>query len=184
MNCDISRGRLEECAESVGGINAVYFVNHDALGVPTYDSTDTDVITEFGNAPDISAYKFDVRGASTYTETPTKSRENGTTFFEQVLELQLPKLTKEDHKTVKLLAYGSPHILIEDNNGNVFVAGLEYGLDISGGSIVTGGAMGDMSGYTLSFTGMEKVPANFLEATGSNPLSNIQTAGFSVVQGT
>ena len=35
MNCDISRGRLEECAESVGGINAVYFVNHDDLGAST-----------------------------------------------------------------------------------------------------------------------------------------------------
>ena len=181
MNCDINRARLEECAESVGGINAVYFVNHDSLGNPTYDATDTDVIESFSGTP--SAYKFDVRGASTYTETPTKSRENGTTFFEQVLELQLPKLTKEDHKTVKLLAYGSPHILIEDNNGNVFVAGLEYGLDISGGSIVTGGAMGDMSGYTLSFTGQEKVPANFLLDTGS-PTLTIEDANFTVVVGT
>lgn len=175
MNCDISRGRLEECAESVGGINAVYFVNHDDLGAITYDTTDTDVIDSIADTP--SAYKFDVRGASTYTETPTKSRENGTTFFEQVLELQLPKLTKEDHATVKLLCYGSPKIIIEDNNGNFFLAGLKYGLDVSGGSIVTGGAMGDMSGYTLSFTGQENIPANFL---GSDPAS----VGFTVVSGT
>lgn len=175
MNCDISRGRLEECAESVGGITAVYFVNHDDLGAITYDATDTDVIDSIADTP--SAYKFDVRGASTYTETPTKSRENGTTFFEQVLELQLPKLTKEDHATVKLLCYGSPKIIIEDNNGNFFLAGLKYGLDVSGGSIVTGGAMGDMSGYTLSFTGQENIPANFL---GSDPTS----VGFTVVSGT
>jgi hypothetical protein len=181
MNCDISRGRLEECAESVGGINAVYFVNHDDLGAATYDVTDTDVITTFATSG--NAYKFDVRGASTYTETPTKSRENGTTFFEQVLELQLPKLTKEDHKTVKLLAYTSPHILIEDNNGNVFVAGLEYGLDVSGGSIATGGAMGDMSGYTLSFTGQEKVPANFIVDGGASVLESIEDTGLTVVVG-
>ena len=182
MNCDISRGRLEECAESVGGINAVYFVNNGDLGSPLYDATDTDVIDEFPSSGD--AYRFDVRGASTYTETPTKSRENGTTFFEQVLELQLPKLTKEDHKTIKLLCYTSPHILIEDNNGNVFVAGLEYGIDVSGGSITTGGAMGDMSGYTLSFTGQEKLPANFLSKVGAGGSESIEAVGLSIIAGT
>jgi hypothetical protein len=89
----------------------------------------------------------------------------------------LTKLTKEDHKTVKLLAYGSPHILIEDNNGNVFVAGLEHGLDVSGGTIVSGAAMGDMSGYTLTFSGMEKAPANFIKD------GDLAAAGVSVTVG-
>ena len=105
MSCDISRGRLEPCKDSVGGLNAVYFVNKGDLGAVTYDSTDTDVIDAVAGTPD--AYKFDIKGASTYTENITSSRENGTTTFEQVLELQLTKLTKEDHKTVKLLAFGS-----------------------------------------------------------------------------
>lgn len=179
MACDISRGRLEACTDSVGGINKVYFVNNGDLGTITYDVTDTDVISTIDTTT--AVYQFDVRGASTYSETPTKSRENGTTFFEQVLELQLPKLTKEDHKTIKLLVWQSPHIIIEDYNGNRFLAGLEYGMDVTGGSIATGGAMGDMSGYTLTFTGMEKIPANFL-VTGD--LSTIFTeAGFAVVTG-
>ena len=88
--------------------------------------------------------------------------------------MQLTKLTKEDHKTVKLLAYGSPSVLIEDNNGNVFLAGLEHGLDVSGGTIVSGAAMGDMSGYTLTFSGMEKAPANFIDG------GDIAGAGFSI----
>ena len=174
MACDISRGRLEECKDSVGGISAVYFVNKGDLGAITYDATDTDVIDAVAGTP--SAYKFDVRGTSSFTETPTVSRDNGTAFFEQALELVLPKLTKKDHNTVKLLAYGSPHVIIEDNNGNFFLAGLEYGMDISGGSIATGAAMGDMSGYTLSFTGMEKVPANFLG-------DSLSAVGFTVVPG-
>tara|TARA_R100001530_G_scaffold135120_2_gene111541 strand:+ start:345 stop:890 length:546 start_codon:yes stop_codon:yes gene_type:complete len=181
MACDISRGRLEACKDSVGGINAVYFVNKDNLGAITYDTTDTDVIESVAGTPD--AYKFEVRGASTYTETPTSSRENGTTFFEQVLELQLPKLTKEDHQTVKLLAFGSPHVIIEDNNKNLLLAFLEYGGDITGGSIATGAAMGDMSGYTLTFTGMEKIPANFIASTGV-PSVDLAAAGFTVVSGT
>ena len=174
MSCDISRGRLEPCKDSVGGLNAVYFINKGDLGVVGYDATNTDAIDSFSGAP--AAYKFDIKGGSTYTENITSSRENGTTTFEQVLELQLTKLTKEDHKTVKLLAYGSPHILVEDNNGNVFVAGLEHGMDVSGGTIVSGAAMGDMSGYTLTFSGMERVPANFLDDT-------ITAAGISVTEG-
>jgi hypothetical protein len=174
MACDISRGRLEECKDSVGGISAVYFVNKGDLGAITYDATDTDVIDAVAGTP--SAYKFDVRGTSSFTETPTVSRDNGTAFFEQAMELVLPKLTKKDHNTVKLLAYGSPHVIIEDNNGNFFLSGLEYGMDISGGSIATGAAMGDMSGYTLSFTGMEKVPANFLG-------DSLSAVGFTVVPG-
>ena len=176
MACDIALGRLEPCKDSVGGINAVYFVNYGDIpssGI-TYDVTDTDMISVVGAAVD--AYKFEVRGASTYTENIQSSRENGTTAFEQVLELQLKKLTKEDHKTIKLLSYGRPHIIIEDNNGNFLLAGLEYGMDVTGGTVVTGGAMSDTSGYTLTFTGMEKIPANFIEGT-------LAAAGFTVTEG-
>ncbi len=184
MACDfITDGRLEPCKDSVGGINAVYFV--DGVSVATYNaSPDEDVIATVG---DTDAFKYEVRGSSTYTETITSSRENGTTYFEQVLELQLPKLTKEDHKAIKLLSFGRPNILIEDNNGNVFLAGLEHGMDVTGGTVVTGGAMADMSGYTLSFTGMEKIPANFINrpASGGEYTNSVATdldnAGFTII---
>ena len=184
MSCDIANGRLEPCKDSVGGINAVYFVNYGDITSITYDATNTDVIDAVAGSP--SAYKFDVRGNSTYTENIQSSRENGTTAFEQVLELSLKKLTKEDHKTIKILSFGRPNILIEDNNGNVLLVGLEYGADVTGGTIVTGGAMGDMSGYTLSFTGLEKAPANFINRPASggvytnSVLADLTTAGFSV----
>ena len=174
MSCDIANGRLEPCKDSVGGINAVYFVNYGDITSVTYDATNTDVIDAVVGSP--SAYKFDVRGNSTYTENIQSSRENGTTAFEQVLELSLKKLTKEDHKTIKILSFGRPHVIIEDNNGNRFLSGLEYGADVTGGTIVTGGAMGDMSGYTLSFTGMEKTPANFIDG-------ELSAVGFTVVVG-
>jgi hypothetical protein len=176
--CDfITTGRTEPCKDSVGGINAVYFIPFGGLGLITPDSTDADVIQTVGGDPD--AFKYNVRGNSTYTENIQSSRENGTTAFEQVLELSLKKLTKEDHKAIKLLSFNRPHILIEDNNGNVFFSGLEYGMDVTGGTVVTGGAMADMSGYTLSFTGMEKKPANFLKVAtaGNTPDQNIVAAG-------
>jgi hypothetical protein len=81
-----------------------------------------------------------------------------------------------DHKQIKLLAYGRPQVVVEDNNGNLFLCGLEHGMDVSGGTIVTGAAMGDLSGYTLTLSGQEAVPANFLTTT-------LTSAGFTVVSG-
>lgn len=174
MSCDISAGRLEACKNSVGGLKAVYFVNDgDATGY-TYDLVDTDVIDAVAGTP--SAYKYDLKGNSSFEQTINSSRENGTTFFEQTLNLTLKKLTIKDHRQIKLLTYGKPQVIVEDNNGNFFYCGLKHGMDVSGGTIVTGAAMGDLSGYTLVLTGMEPVPANFLGAT-------LTGAGFTVVTG-
>jgi hypothetical protein len=174
MSCDISLGRLEPCKTSNGGLKAVYFVNWaDATGV-TYDATDTDAITAVAGTP--TAYKYDLKGNSSFEQTITSSRENGTTFFEQTLNLTLKKLTIKDHKQIKLLSYGRPQVIVEDNNGNFFWCGLEHGMDVTGGTIVTGAAMGDLSGYTLVLSGQENVPANFI-------MTSLTTAGFTIVSG-
>jgi hypothetical protein len=56
---------------------------------------------------------------------------------------------------------------------------LENGADVSGGTIVTGAAMGDLSGYTLTLTGMEKVPANFIDVASNGTVAGALTdAGF------
>jgi hypothetical protein len=175
MACDISLGRLEPCKDSVGGLRAVYFVNFGDMTGVTYNGTNTDVIDEVSGTP--TAYKYDLKGTNSFEQTITSSRENGTTFFEQSLKLQLKKLTPKDHKELKLLIYGRPICIIEDNNGNLFLAGLEKGLDVTGGTIVTGVAMGDLSGYTLELKGMEKVPANFLG-------DDLASVGFTIISGT
>lgn len=175
MSCDLTLGRKEVCKDSVGGLKAVYFVNYGAMGAIGYDNVNTDVIETVAGTP--SAFKYELKGESNFTQNINSSRENGTTFFEQVLELTFKKLTPKDNKELKLLSYGRPHVIVEDNNGNFFLAGFEHGMDVTGGTIVTGGAMGDLSGYTLTLTGTEKVPANFLDDIPA-------TVGFTVVPGT
>lgn len=175
MSCDIALGRIEPCKGSNGGLKAVYFVNWGDITGVTYDAVDTDVIDSVTGTP--NAYKYDLKGNSSFEQTITSSRENGTTFFEQTLNLTLKKLDIKSHKEIKLLSYGRPQVIVEDNNGNFFMAGLKHGMDVSGGTIVTGAAMGDLSGYTLVLTGQEPVPANFIGDTLAN-------AGFTVVEGT
>ena len=171
MACTLTKGRNEPCKDVVGGITAVYFADFGTLGEPAYDVTDTDVIDSFGGTP--TWFKFDVKGTSSFEQTVTSSRENGTTFYEQTLTLNFKKLSKQTHNEVKLLAYARPHVIVEDNNGNKFMMGLEYGAEVTGGSIATGAAMGDMSGYSLTFGAQEKIPANFVDATITADASEI-----------
>lgn len=171
MACDLSTGRTVPCKDVVGGIKAVYFANYGDLGAITYDVTNTDAIDSFGGTP--TAYQYDVKGNSSFEQTITSSRENGTTFFEQTLNLTFTKLDKATHKELKLMAYGRPHVFVEDYNGNIFVMGLLHGAEVTGGTIVTGAAMGDLSGYTLTLSAQEQVPANFLDA-------DLATAGVTV----
>lgn len=174
MACDITLGRLEPCKNAVGGLTAAYFINFgDATGY-TYDATNTDAIEAVSGSP--TAYKYDLKGTNSFDQTITSSRENGTTFFDQSLKLQLKNLTPAMHKQVKLLSYGRPQIIVEDNNGNLFYCGLEHGMEVTGGTIVTGAQMGDLSGYTLELKGMERVPANFI-------VDDLASAGFTIVLG-
>ena len=161
MACNLSTGRDLPCFDSMGGLKAVYFADYGTLGAITFDITDTDTITTFAGTPEF--FEFDLRGSSsTYTETITKDINNGTAFYAQSLSLTLQKLTKTMHKELKLLVYNSPHVIVKDYNDNYFVCGLYNGADVTGGTVVTGGAKGDLSGYTLTLTAEEAMPANFL----------------------
>lgn len=163
MACDLTRGRKEPCKDVVGGLKNVYFVDFGDLGTVT--KTDDEITNLTGDSSNnLTAYKYELKGNSSFEQTVTASRENGTVFYEQTLNLTLKKLTKEDNKELKLLAYGRPHVAIEDYNGNVFMMGLEHGADVSGGTIVTGAGMGDLSGYTLTLSAQEREPANFMDS--------------------
>ena len=161
MACLINKGRTEPCKDTVGGIQAVYFIDFGTLGSATYE-TSSDEINDFSEST-INAYKYQVRGNSGLEQTVTSSRENGTTFYDQVLTLNFKKLSPESHDQLALIAVARPHVAIEDNNGNIFMAGLEFGCDVNGGTVATGVGMGEMSGYSLTLQGMEKKPANFLK---------------------
>jgi hypothetical protein len=124
----------------------------------------------------VDSFKYELKGNSSFEQTITASRENGTSFYDQLLSLTLSKLTKKDHKELKLLAYGRPHIIVKDYNGNYFMAGLENGLDANGGTIVTGASMGDLSGYTMTLQGNENLPANFLNITSESETELTLTA--------
>jgi hypothetical protein len=180
MACDLTKGRALPCRDSVGGLKAVYFVDFGDLGAITLTSATEDSISDMAGT--FEAFKYELKGSSSVEQTLNASRENGTVFFDQVVNLTLPQMSKEDNNEIKLLAYGRPHIVVEDYNGNAYLVGREHGADVTGGTVASGAAMGDMSGYTLSFSAMEKTVANFITgATDGNPFAGMAAATASIV---
>jgi len=160
MACSLTSGRSLPCKSAVGGLKTVYFADYGTLGAATIVAGE---ITALAGTP--SWYKYDIKGNSSLETSVNSSRENGTTFYEQTLSLTLTFLDKATQEQIKLLAHARPHVAIEDYNGNFFLVGLEHGAEVTGGTIVTGAAMGDLSGFTLTFAAQETSPAYFVTAS-------------------
>ncbi len=157
MACSLTTGRKIPCKSAVGGIKTIYFADFGTLGDATIAAGE---ITAFSGTPDW--FQFDVKGNSSLETAINSSRENGTTFYESTLNLTLTFQDKATQEELKLIAHARPHIAIEDYNGNYFLMGLEHGADVNGGTIVTGAAMGDLSGFTLTLTAQETAPPFFV----------------------
>ena len=176
MSCDISNGVAEPCKSAIGGLDAIYIINYGDYAPTdiTYNNTNTDQIDDINGVATV--YKFDLKGANSFEQTITSSRDNGTTFVEQTLTVNLKQQSAVKHKLVKLLAYGRPHIVVRTRANQYFLAGLERGMDLTSGVISNGTAMGDLNGYTLTFTGMENIPANFLNCSTEAGLVTVMSS--------
>ena len=181
MACDITLGRNEPCKDSVGGLLAVYIQNFDATATGSLDATDQITAWESGS----TVYKYELKGNSTYTETIVTSRDNGTTAFQQVLVLNLKSLDATTTKQLKLLSYGRPQIFVQTNKGDTLLMGRIHGADVTEGTIAeTGASLGDKYGYSLTFTGLEQLPAQFVSgSTVASPFGLISNAP-TIVYGT
>ena len=163
MACQVTSGRSLACKSAFGGIKAAYFFDLDALGTPLEYTAGK--ITGLGSGATPTFYKYDLKGSSSLETTITSSRDNGTTFYTQTLSMTLTYLDNATQQEVQLIAAGRPSVAVEDYYGNMFVCGLENGMELTGGSIVTGTAAGDLSGFTLSLEGMEETAAPFITST-------------------
>jgi len=169
MSCDITNGRIEQCKDSVSGLKAIYFINYDDLDSDdvVYDATNTDVIDTWQPAAALSMYKYELKStANSFTTAINTSRDNGTTFFEQTLVINLKRQDFATHKNIKLLAYGRPRIVVRSMTDQFFLMGLDQGADMASGQISSGSDLGSFNGYeSLTFVAQEEVPANFIDVS-------------------
>lgn len=172
MACTLTvTGRSLPCRDALGGVKKVWIA-------PFTEDMWSDVAS--GEIPDSAAaltlHDFvSPKNSSSLTQTVNSSVENGTVFYTQVLSLVLNKPVAADITEVQELGKGRLAIVVQDNNDNYFVLGHTRGCELTGGSVATGTAIGDLNGFTLEFTGEEGIPAPFLDADGANLTFDVTT---------
>ena len=91
MACILTTGRKLPCKSAFGGIKKVLFADYGTIASIAVDST-TKEATITNGSPAPSWFEYDVKGNSSLETSVTSSRENGTTFYTQTLNLTLPYL--------------------------------------------------------------------------------------------
>jgi hypothetical protein len=154
MPCALTQGYTLDCKDSLGGIKAMWVINHANVTAVTEASGIVSAITK---AAGKVFYKYElVKNTGSLTETITTSVENGTVFYAQELSIVLNKLQANTRNEILLLAQSTLMVVVQDANDKYWLLGRFTGLDVTGGTSATGTAQGDRNGYTLTFTGGEK----------------------------
>jgi hypothetical protein len=177
MSCYISSGVQLGCSDGIGGIKTIYVLGATGATEPsvsgiTYSGA-TGPITGISGAG--TWFQFELkRNTSSLTQNTTKSFENGTIYWEQVLTAVLFKYDQDKRNQLKVLGQNDQiQIIAVDQNDVQYYLGQVNGMYLSGGSAATGTAFGDRNGFEMIFTGQEPQPANVISGT----LSSIFTAG-------
>ena len=164
MACAITKGRGVGCKTAFAGIKNIYILDFSAVVAALSDSSGTITLPTDNSA---EFFKFEVKGGQTSLETTvTSSRENGTTFYESTLNATFQILDVATQEEIKLLNRGRAHYVAElyPNGAGVtkfLLLGKANGAEITGGTIVTRAAAGDLQGFTLTAVATEVDPPFF-----------------------
>ena len=164
MACAITKGRGVGCKTAFAGIKNIYIIDYSTVVAALTDTAGTVTLPTDDTA---EFFKFEVKGGQTSLETSvTSSRENGTTFYESTLNITFQLLDVATQEEIKLLNRGRAQYVVElYPNGagttKYLLVGKDNGAEITGGTIVSGAAAGDLQGFTLTAVATEVNPPFF-----------------------
>lgn len=164
MSCDINRGLNElACKNTVAGIKRVLLVNWADYDFVTESTASGHTLTDLGTLSGQTVYAYECKNdGNSWTENTESSRDNGTTVWNQSTVAVLTKLTAEKQYQLKMMAFTRLLVFVEFQSGDIILSGLENGCEATVAASVEG-AMTGANRYTVTFTGMERNPAYFLD---------------------
>ena len=167
-NCLISSGRGHFCQGQVGGIKTIFLANwysaNKIITVAADDATGivtalTQVTTPTPTA--LQFYQFDLdRQTSSLNQTITTGG-GGAINYEQALDVHMSHDSQESWARMQNVTEGVFQVIILDNNGVYYLAGVDNGISVTGGTYAHGGdvAFTDYVGYIMQMVGSEPFPA-------------------------
>tara|TARA_R100000655_G_scaffold110106_1_gene167692 strand:+ start:13925 stop:14518 length:594 start_codon:yes stop_codon:yes gene_type:complete len=186
MACTLTKGRTLSCQQAIGGIKRVYFspwskdywtgLTYDLTDVYTIDDVTATTLQQYDTRPNLSQMTVTIANGDATAGTPA--------FYDQACDLVLQKLDVESLPYLKEVGDARTIVWVLDMNNKVWVLGLKHGARVTGGTLVTGTARGDMSGMTISISAQEEEPmfcvkwsASDTETTANYPFAQLSTPG-------
>lgn len=155
MACNLTQGRTIDCRNNTGGIEEILIANFENVQIGTVAAGVITAMTQTA-ATDFYRYSLEKENGS-LVETHTGSLENGTNFYDSVLDFSTKNLTAAESEELMILEQARLFVIVKTNNGKYWTVGAYFAADKLTGTSVTGMAFGDMSGYTYSITAKEAV---------------------------
>ena len=173
MPCVLNSGRLLKCKDKIGGIKTIFIANHDLFATGVLIDGNVPSSGEVSGLPTATLMRYELsQAAGDFVETITSSVENGTVFWNQVVNISLMQLTAADRLELANVAQTRLMLFVLDNNDNIWMIGQYDSAELTAGTAATGMAKGDANGYTLTFTATEKLPARRLESYSTVPFDD------------
>lgn len=166
MACNVTKGRTLSCKDQRGGIKYIDFAVFSEYG---FSVTAQEIVTLPVLLTEV--FRYEVKATvNNLSEAGTVNQDNRTTEVVSTLSVTLPKLDAETEVEIMALASGRTIAFVHDYNGNVKVMGIDSGVDATGFTSATGGAGGDLSGYTITLTAMDSKTCPFLSSGAKTAL--------------
>ena len=175
MACLINSALALDCMNAMGGLKTAYILGGEITST-TVVAGEITAIAGIG-----SFYEFQLaKDTAFFSEAINVSNTAGSVYYEGVLTMILQKMDAEKRNQILLLAANRDlKIAFVDQQDITWVMGLTRGSVMSASNAATGTAVGDMNGYTLSFTCQE--PAAAYPIVAGSDLSDIVGGGLTVV---
>jgi hypothetical protein len=166
MACNLTQGFTLDCKDAVGGIKSIHLIDWASTGFTVSGGEVTATTVASG---DVYTYELP-KGVGSMTTTTNVSQENGTVFNQTDIVARLRKLSTTKRNELKLLAQNRVFCIVKDNNDNYWLAGNEYGCDITAMTSESGTAMGDVQGYNFTLSAIEAESPYLVQAAVATTL--------------
>lgn len=154
MSINLTKGLLRGCKDGLGGIKKIYLFKYVQYSRSLILTTDL-VLTSF---PATNLYEFHVDNNPDFSNNGQENE--GGKFYDEKISLDFVGINLYNEFR-DFLNYDL-RMIVQDNNGIYRMLGVYNGLTVDTLSQVTGNAHSDFAGYRVSFDGLEKQPALFI----------------------
>jgi hypothetical protein len=149
MACLLTQGFTLDCKDQTGGIKSIYLVEFNSSDTVTKSSGEISAHTLTGGR---AYFKYELeKETATSTWRTIPSTENGTTYYEADLTVRLHKLSTAKRNEIKLLSQARLRCIVLDTDGNYWLYGADYGIQLQQSEIQFGQAFADFKGAVLNF---------------------------------